>query len=140
MNGLGPEGPLLERFFERQRREIVDRILRERSTVRRRRTLTALAAAVLAAVAFGGIVLERGPGSDAGVVLDLWNLPAHHTLSGEDPLAAFGEWEFDNEVEPWGVLDAFAVPEPGSDATDAVLPRLDGDDRLLNGPLDSLRG
>ncbi|MBP7146506.1 MAG: hypothetical protein KBD01_03100 [Acidobacteria bacterium] len=98
-----------ERFFERQRREILGRVAAERRSRRRRgRRAAGLAAAALLVTAFLLGVLQNPPAPDpplsAGWLFD-WEFPADAVTA--DPLAPFGAFgdaadeQGDDDPDAW---------------------------------------
>ena len=83
----------MDRFFERQRRESMERIARFESRRKARRVALPVAACFLVALALVGMRALQTPGpvsTDAEVDwLFAWDLPAD---AGEDPLQAYGRW------------------------------------------------
>ncbi len=85
------ERRVAERFFERQRLEIMGRIAEHETRRRARRSALPLAAALLIGALLSGVVLLRGPAprTDArgSEWVLAWSLPAE--MTGSDPLAAY---------------------------------------------------
>lgn len=86
------------RFFDRQRRETLDRIRARRA----RRRVTQVAAPLAAALLLGAVLVGtgalRGPQPSASDAdwLFAWSLPEEQV---DDPLAAFGPWSTADAVE-----------------------------------------
>lgn len=96
---------LLDRFFERQRREILGRI-EALERPRRRGPQLALAASALLAALLGAGVLGLGPtGSADGPDLSLWTMSSYASTGGTDPLSLYGDWT--EQEESTGPLAAF---------------------------------
>ena len=89
----GAPEDIMERFFERQRRESVARIARFESRRKARRVALPVAAVFLVAMALVGVRVLWAPGpvsTEAEVDwLFAWDLPAD---AGEDLLEAYGRW------------------------------------------------
>ncbi|MDH3283899.1 MAG: hypothetical protein OEQ13_04100 [Acidobacteriota bacterium] len=111
---LGIDETLLDRFFTRQREEIVARIRREQSSRRTRSSLVALAAATLLAAVLTGAILERGPAGEAFAIEAFMRDGETYSISGlSDPLAAFGAWPEQATADSGGsFLDMIALPAP----------------------------
>jgi hypothetical protein len=84
---------VMDRFFERQRRETLDRIATFQSRRRVRRVAVPLAAVLLAGAVLVGTGVFRPVRPNVAPVEDdwlfAWSLPGE---VDEDPLAAFGPW------------------------------------------------
>jgi len=83
-----------DRFFDRQRREILDRIRDEQQLRRQRRGAVALAAAalVMAVLVFAVIGASPPSVSESLTLLESIDVPAA-AVSSDGPLGAFGAWE-----------------------------------------------
>jgi len=89
------EDSLAQRFFERQRQEIISRIEEDRRSRRRERWYgLALAAAALVLSAMVFTVIE-GPADTVPSPRQAWlaDAAAGDPSGGRDPLAAFGSWD-----------------------------------------------
>jgi hypothetical protein len=102
---------LADRFFERQRQEILARIedVQRRRRLRAWRSLLAAAALVVACLAGGLAVTGVGP-RELPAVREAWPAPEAElwasASTGSDPLEAFGTWELGaNEDEGEGSSD-----------------------------------
>ena len=83
-----------DRFFDRQRREILARVRHEQQLRRQRRGAVALAAAalVVTVLVFAVIGSPFRPPSESLALLDSIDVPAS-AVSSDGPLGAFGPWE-----------------------------------------------
>lgn len=92
MSGNELETRAAERFFERQRREIMGRIAEHEARRRTRRTALPLAAALLIGALLSVAVLFHGPAARPDVAggewVFAWSLPAE--MTGSDALDAYG--------------------------------------------------
>ncbi|RMG45309.1 MAG: hypothetical protein D6718_07885 [Acidobacteria bacterium] len=113
----------VDRFFDRQRREVLDRIAQRRRT-RPAAWLAALAAAALLA-AGAGLALLTEPPEVTTATAWLWELPLPEpdAEAGDDLLAAFGPWELAEEPPESVPLPPLFEedPEVETDLLEAVL-------------------
>lgn len=91
---MSDRDPLLDRFFERQRREILARLERRRLRRRPRSALAAMAVAAAALLAVGLALISSAP-PDRTDSAWLWELPlsVDDLDSDADLLAAFDPWD-----------------------------------------------
>ncbi|HHN74475.1 MAG TPA: hypothetical protein ENK10_04525 [Acidobacteria bacterium] len=124
MNGLRRSG-FADRFFDRQRREILHRIEYEQQLRLRRRAGLALIAAALVMTVLAFAVVGSPPPDDRSTLARLGtsDIPAQlesfevptAAVDGNDPLGAFGAWEA-----------APLLAEDLDEGTDPALPTLEG--------------
>jgi hypothetical protein len=111
-----------DRFFDRQRTEILDRIRTQSRPPSRHARLGSLAAAALLAALMGALVLDYGPQRGNSTFSDLRDTPAL-SESPDDPLVVYGEWG--EEAARDGILDAFAANwSPDETAETEELPAI----------------
>ncbi len=126
---LPPDDVIVERFFARQRAEILARVAAHETHRRERRAGWALAAAA------AGVALLLGWGAVTGpqmssLAIDSWataiELPADDATIG-DPLAAFGTWgdELVDAERDLAGLDASPLPPLSLELSDELLQELD---------------
>lgn len=112
-NSQSQDDLLLDKFFARQKAEIVQRVQHQRRQQRDRYGLLALAASVLLALGFSWAVLNQGAQAPAGASSFVLNLPTDAIETVDDPLAPFGAWDtngaanqsLDVPLPPLGEID-----------------------------------
>ncbi len=106
-----PAADFAEQFFERQRRETLDRIQARQTRRRAVRVAVPLAATVLVAAVLVGTGALRGRGAAPSEADWLFAWSASEVTT-EDPLAAFGPWTTAEAKESEADLDSLLPPLP----------------------------